>query len=210
MSARLSRVWAQVYTAGLDGPGARRREEIESDLVDHQTARADDGWEPGRVTRERISRTLRGMPADIAWRRDVLTARPRRAGVLTQGSVIAVTTVASLLLAGFYVAFGLYISGRTGLADERFLGGFDNYLPEVDRPVASVVTSTVIFGLALVMLLGAVLRPVAPFFANVSTTFVAMPAVLFFWLGSTPIAAVVVLGSIADMFLRAPNLSTRQ
>jgi len=171
-------------------------------------ARTDDGWAPSRVARERMSRTVLGMPADLAWRRDVLTARPQGAGAAVRGTVMAITTVATLLLAAFYVAFAAYIAGRTGLADERFLGGFDNYLSEVDRPVASVVMPVVISGLALVMLLGVVLRPVAPFLANVTTTFVAMPGVLFFWMGWTPVAAVVVLGSITDMLLRAPNLST--
>ena len=91
-SARLVRWWARRYTAGLDPvTAASRRAEIDSDLAEHEQFRRDAGWSEPRLVRERLQRTLAGVPADIAWRYDHLSTT--RSGV---ASVLGlVTTVVS-------------------------------------------------------------------------------------------------------------------
>jgi hypothetical protein len=67
-SVRLVRGWVQLYTRGLpDGVRDGRRDELEADLWDEAAEAADLGNER-LIGRARLSRLLRGMPADIAWR----------------------------------------------------------------------------------------------------------------------------------------------
>lgn len=92
--------WTDHYTRGLPGDVRdRRRAEIESDVFEQRRAgTASDGavwW-----------RTVRGIPADLAWRRTVRTARPSRVRttwrVVTQAwfaPLAAIVAVFDLLLA---------------------------------------------------------------------------------------------------------------
>ncbi len=70
-AARLTRGWAAAYTVGLarDVRQSRRRE-IASDIWEHQHDAEDTGFSAG-VALQMISRTLRGMPADLLWRINV-------------------------------------------------------------------------------------------------------------------------------------------
>ena len=72
-SRSLATLWLRWYTAGLR-PQLRddRRAEILSDLAEHSSHRAADGWTGARIARERLARTLFGAPADVLWRREVL------------------------------------------------------------------------------------------------------------------------------------------
>jgi hypothetical protein len=124
-------------------------------------------------------------------------------------SVLTLTTAASIGLAVFYGAFSAYILGDSGIADQRFLGGMENYADKVEQPIESVIGGTVLAGFALVLLFASVGRLISPLIANITTTAVAGLLVLFFWLGVAPIALIAVLGSTADMFLRSPEASLR-
>ena len=202
-STQVVRWWVRRYTAGLLHPhGAERRSEIESDVAEHRLDRLADGWAHCRIARERLTRLFRGIPADLAWRFDLLNRYTNR---VLAGAMGVVTAAASLLLAAFHLVFAAYLRGNTSLASQRFLGGLDAYAEEVGRPVGSVIAAAVIGGLGLVLMIAAVARPVSPLMANVATTSVATLSVMFFWLGVWPVALVAVVGSITDLALRGSS-----
>ena len=204
-SGRIVRWWVQRYTAGLpDLVGASRRAEIDSDLAEHAHDRKSDGWSAKQISRERRSRLVRGMFADLSWRHELITGRCRVRG-LVRVSVLSVTSIAAVTLAMFHFVFAAYLLGNISLAERRFLGGIDNYAEEVDRPVASVVAALVIACLGLVLLAAGLARPIAPITANAATIAVAMMTALFFWLGAWPIALVALVGSGADLAIRTPK-----
>jgi hypothetical protein len=155
---------------------------------------------PTRIGRERVQRLLFGVPADVGWRRDKLQAR-RRQGVT---SVLPpVTTLASLLLATYYVAFAVYLLGNTALADQRVWGrsplrGFVGY---EDQAGAVMVFG----GAGLVLAIATMARPIAPVVANVMTLPIAVISVMWFWLGVWPLGLIVVAGAAADLAIRAPR-----
>ncbi len=204
---RAIRAWTSCYTSGLpDSAGAERRAEIDSDLADHQRARLGQGWSVRRTAREQLWRTVRGVPADVAWRRELL-APSYRSNAAVRVVVLAITSVAALAVAAFHAAFAAYLLGADTLAERAWLGGLDNYAEEVGSAGGALVAVVVlVLGAALVA--GCVLRPVAPLVANVATVAIAIWSVLWFWLGAAPIGAIAVVGAIADMTLRAPTLRT--
>lgn len=61
-----TRRWVRAYTRGLpDEVQAARRDEIDSDLHEHRTTGA-----AGAAGAAIVGRTLRGVPADVSWRRE--------------------------------------------------------------------------------------------------------------------------------------------
>ena len=205
-SARLVRWWVRRYTSGLDEPaGTFRRVEIDSDLAEHNRYRSESGWPPARIGRERVGRLVTGLPADIGWRHDRLRGRAR-AGV---GSILLpVTSVASLLLAAYHVAFAAYLLGNAGLADQQIWGrspmrGFEGYADEAWASVAALIVA----GNGLILAIAAVARPVAPVFANAASLPIALVAVMFFWLGVWPLGLMVLVGAAADLAIRAPHVT---
>jgi hypothetical protein len=208
-SARFARWWVQRYTAGLPNRlSVSRRAEIDSDLAEHADCRERDGWTPEQITRERVRRLVGGMVADLSWRHELVTGTCQTPG-LVRVSVVSVTSVAAVTLAMFHFVFAAYMLGNTTLAEQRFLGGLDNYAEEVGRPVASVIAALVIASLGVVLLAAGLARPVSPIIANAATIAIAGVAVMFFWLGAWPVALVAVVGSTVDLATRTPN-PTRQ
>jgi hypothetical protein len=199
--------WTRRYTVGLPGPlTGSRRAEITSDLAEHAHLRRGEGWPAGRIARERLGRLGRGVPADLVWRGEVLADASRSTGAV-RSLVIAVTSVASVMLAVFCAAFALYVSGSVALADRALLHGLANYADVVDHGVDSTIAAVVLAGLSVSLLVSAVARPISPLVANVATFPVAILAVLWFWLGISPLGLVVVAGAATDMGLRAPDLA---
>jgi hypothetical protein len=200
-SSRLVRWWVRRYTAGLDQPGATfRRAEVDSDLVEHDRNRRGTGWSPVRIGRERVQRLLFGVPADLGWRRDQLRVRAPR-GITAV--LLPVTTVASVLLAGFYLAFAAALAGSTALADQRMFGwspleGFGGY---ADQAGAVQVFG----GAGVILAIATVARPVAPVVGNVMALPIAVISVMFFWLGVWPLGLIVVAGAATDLAIRAPR-----
>ena len=206
-SLRFARWWVQRYTAGLpDHESMSRRAEIDSDLAEHADCRQLDGWTPEQITRERLRRLVGGMAADLSWRHELVTGNCQTRA-LVRVSILSLTSVATVTLAMFHFAFAAYMLGNTTLAEQRYLGGLDNYAEEVGRPVASVIAALVIASLGVVLLAGGLARPVSPIIANATTIAIAAVAVMFFWLGAWPVALVAVLGSTVDLAIRTPNPS---
>jgi hypothetical protein len=192
-----------LYTAGLPGAvGADRRAEITSDAAEHQHARLAEAWSRHRITRERRWRTLRGAPADLAWRHDVLAAGSRSSAPV-RGVVLVVASAASLAVAAFHAAFAVYLLGGDHLAERPMLGGLANYADEVGSAGAPVAAG-VILALGAVLLFACLVRPVAPLAANIATISIAIWSVLWFWLGAAPLGIIAVAGAVVDMILRAP------
>lgn len=78
---RVARWWARRYTHSLPAAAARQRvEQIESDLFDHQHDASTADVPRARFNRDVAGRVLRGVPADLAWRRSVQHARVDRPG----------------------------------------------------------------------------------------------------------------------------------
>ena len=204
-STRAVRWWVRRYTAGLDQHAAAfRRAEIDSDLAEHERSRRETGWPAARIGRERIGRSLDGIPADIGWRHDQLLGR-RRHGLASV--LLPVTTLASLLLASYYLAFCAYLLGNTDLAGRRAwgrlpLGGFVSYADEAGRMSPAVA---IIGGLGLLLAIAAVARPIAPLLANALTLPIAAFAVMFFWLGVWPLGVIVLAGAATDLVIRVPR-----
>ncbi len=204
---RAIRAWTCCYTSGLpDSAGAERRAEIDSDLADHQQVRLGQGWSVRRTEREQLWRTVRGAPADMAWRRELL-APSYRSNAAVRVAVLAITSVATVAVATFYAAFAAYLLGADTLAERAWLGGLDNYAEEVDSAGGALV-ALVVLVLVAALIVGCVVRPAAPLVANVATVAIAIWSVLWFWLGAAPIGAIAVVGAIADMTLRAPTPRT--
>ncbi len=109
-AARATLRWSLRYTRGIDPQvAARRQEEILSDLHEH-TAWAAESGVGGRATARSIrSRMLRGIPADVGWRRAQLTGResirlsdPRLDGLLL--AAVVVIGVVQVAVGGFIAA----------------------------------------------------------------------------------------------------------
>jgi hypothetical protein len=109
--ARAVRAWVALYTRGLPPTLATaRRDLIEADLYDEARAAERQG-EIGGLRRQRLSRLLRGIPADVAWRlgqRARPNGAPKRSGMpISRGQFtgIAVVTILYLAYAGALLAW---------------------------------------------------------------------------------------------------------
>jgi hypothetical protein len=203
IEARTVSRWTAWYTAGLPGSvGTERRAEIASDAAEHRRARLDDGWDDRRIARERLWRTARGAPADLAWRFEVLAAGSRMHPAV-RDVVLVVASVASLAVAAFHGLFAAYLLGADQLAERPMLSGLKSYAEEVGSAGAAAAAG-VILALGAVILVCCLVRPVAPLTANLAIITIAMWSVLWFWLGVAPLGIVAVGGTIADMVMRAP------
>jgi hypothetical protein len=107
------RAWVAFYTKGLPVELATdRRDLIESDLWDEAQEAAWLG-EPSDLARQRWSRWLRGMPADLSWRIEQqrrTTKMPRRADMrISKGqaaAIGAVTIFYVVIIAGLMASAG--------------------------------------------------------------------------------------------------------
>jgi hypothetical protein len=203
-SAHIVRWWARRYTASLDQTtGAIRRAEIDSDLAEHDQFRRETGWPTSQIGRERLRRTLTGVPADIGWRHDQLRVLSRR-GVTS--IMLPVTTIAQLLLATYYLAFAAYLLGNSALADQQVWGrsplqGFEAYADEAGASSVALILA----GLGLSLAIAAIARPVSPILANAVTLPSAVLAVMFFWMGVWALGLIVLAGAATDLATRAPR-----
>lgn len=201
---RFARWWVQRYTAGLpEHEMVPRRAEIDSDLAEHSRCRELDGWTPKQITRERLRRVARGMAADLSWRHEIVSGQCQTQR-LVRVSVVSVTSLASLTLAMFHVAFAAYMLGSTTLADRLSLGGFAEYADD-SGPVASAVAACIIASLGVGLLAAGLSRPFSRIIANAATIAIAGVAVMFFWLGVWPVALVALIGSAVDIVIRTPS-----
>jgi len=109
-AARVVRAWVALYTRGLPGTmAAARRDLIEADLYD-EAGGAERAGDAGGLGRQRLSRLLRGRPADVAWRLGQPgspSMTPKRGGRVPRGQFIglAVVTILYLVYAGVLLAW---------------------------------------------------------------------------------------------------------
>ena len=159
----------------------------------------------GRQGEGPTQRSQSSMFGDIGWRHDRLRGRARGGA----GSILlSVTSIASLLLAAYYVAFAAYLLGDTYLADQQVWGrsplqGFEAYAGEAGASIAASIVASLGFILAL----AAVARPIAHVFSDVATVPIASLAVMFFWLGVWPLGVMVIAGAAIDLAFRAPRIN---
>jgi hypothetical protein len=104
--------WARVYTARLPPALARRRiDELAADLEDHLTAARLDGADEARLARAVLSRSARGLPADVAWRHHVISSRRKNRPMSPARPVVhAVARVALGVLLVLTVPFILTVT----------------------------------------------------------------------------------------------------
>ena len=167
MSESLVRAWVALYTRGLPESAAEdRRALIEADLWDEADA-AERLGETSGLGRQRISRLVRGVPADLTWRLEQQRRRtktPRRIGMgISKGQLAAIGAVTI-----YYIVL---IVG--GLAQPSF------------REWAGAPLATFGLCLSVVGLVLAIRRPQAGFLVGILGTgiaFVLMPWLLPFFL----------------------------
>jgi hypothetical protein len=147
------------------------------------------------------------VPADLAWRHDILAADSRSTATV-RFLVVAASSIASLAVVAFHVIFAGYLLGAEHLAERPMLGGLDSYADELGS-TGAVVAAVVVLASGGVILAACLVRPVAPVTANVATIAIAIWSVLWFWLGAAPLGIAAVVGASADMILRAPAFRVR-
>ncbi len=166
-TASAIRGWVALYTKGVPAVHAsERRALIEADLWDEAQA-AEWMGETSSVTRQRLSRWVRGVPADVSWRLEQqrrITRMPRRTDMrISKGQLAAIGVVATLYVV---MVVGL-------LASPSF------------REWAGMGLSILGLGLSVVGLLLAIPRPQAGFALGMIGTglaFLLMPWLFPFFL----------------------------
>lgn len=101
----LARAWCWLYTQELREPlRSDRRQEISSDLWEHQRHLAADGRGPVSTGAAILKRVLAGLPADIGWRWEV-----GRGHLLSVGRPLGLYVRLALLMP---LSFGVAQIGR--------------------------------------------------------------------------------------------------
>lgn len=109
------RTWVALYTRGLPAELAiSRRELVESDLWDEARA-AEWLGETASLGRQRWSRLLRGMLADVAWR---LEQRRGAAGAPRRGPM-RISKVQLLAIAAVIILNGVFVAALLASPDFR-------------------------------------------------------------------------------------------
>jgi hypothetical protein len=190
-ATRLALWWVDRYTRGVpEAARAGRRAELASDLWEHRAACGGGS----RVELAIVSRCVRGMPADLAWRR----AR-RHGGRLPSARTAARLAGRSIGLLAYAFLVGFHGYNATALA------GLDLY--GADWPPGDVVRYASISAVVLVLLLagGILLRPFAAAGAGVLGTAALATCVVFWW--AAPIFGPAGLAVVAPAVARARRRS---
>jgi hypothetical protein len=189
-TARVIRAWVAVYTKGLPAELALDRQAvIEADLWEEAEAARWLGETPN-LARQRWSRWIRGLPADVTWRLEQqrrVTKMPRRTDMRISKAQLAAIGVVTIL----YVVM---IAGLMASSDFREWAGM----------------GLATFGLALsvVGLLLAIPRPQAGFVVGIIGTGVAllsMPWLFPFFLPLPIVLGYRLLRELADAYPSAPG-----
>jgi hypothetical protein len=123
--ARLVGRWVRLYTRNLPPPIAQRRiDEIDADLHDHIAHERADGTSDRRIAAGIVARMLRGVAADLTWRRRHTGYRAAVRVAIATALILLVPLVAMQLtdevdwgLADFVVA-GVLLGGAGLLLSE--------------------------------------------------------------------------------------------
>jgi hypothetical protein len=121
-SARMVLAWVGLYTRGLSASvAADRRAELSADLWDEAVVAAATG-PPQPVARQRLSRLIRGMPADLIWRLDHRAGRTSEREIVMRPSILEWVL---LLVAGAMCAYAA-VGGVLMLLDPS-VGDWDGW-----------------------------------------------------------------------------------
>ena len=115
--------WVRVYTRNLPSALAERRiGEIEADLHDQIATERAQGIADGRIARSILSRMVRGMGADLAWRREKARPAPARRRIEdTMNSTTAYRIGSALAVAsGLFLLWGVVAMGIVGSEGDPF------------------------------------------------------------------------------------------
>jgi len=110
-AARATLHWSLTYTGGLDPVvAADRQHEILSDLHEQAAWASEAGISQRAVARSMRARMLRGIPADLGWRRTQLTGEERATWSAPRVDGLLLAAVA--LIGIVQVAVGAFIAAR--------------------------------------------------------------------------------------------------
>ena len=117
--------WVRHYTRGLPQPLATRRiEEIQADMDDHITHARAEGTGERRLALGILSRMVRGLPADLAWRDDHASDTeddPVTSGGRTVTDRTAYRSAVALAIGTVaFLAWGVLAMGVIGAEGDRF------------------------------------------------------------------------------------------
>jgi len=124
-AARATLRWSVRYTGGLDPlVAARRQQEILSDLYEHTAWATGAGIRQRATARSLRARMLRGIPADLGWRRAELVGREgiRWSVPRVDGLLLAAVAVIAIV----QVAVGAFVAARQARA---LLTGDISFIP---------------------------------------------------------------------------------
>ncbi len=185
-ATRLALWWVDRYTRGVpDAARAQRRAEIASDLWEHRAAEGAGS----RAELAVLSRCVRGIPADLSWRRS------RRRGRRLPSTRAALRFAGwSLSLLAYLFLVGVHAFSATALVGFDFYGG--DWEPGDVVRYASISAAI----LALLLAGGILLRPRPTAAVALLGTATLVTCVAFWWaapiygpLGLTVVVAAVVL-----------------
>ena len=151
------RAWVAVYTKGLPAPMATDRQSLIDGDLSEETQAAEWLGETAGLARQRWSRWLRGVPADITWRAEQqrrITKRPRRTDMRLskgQGAAIAIAAIYyTVLFVGLFAQPGF--REFTGMAVASLGLGLciAGLLLAIPRPRAGFIVGMIGTGLAFV------------------------------------------------------------
>jgi hypothetical protein len=118
--------WVRSYTRGLPSPiAARRVEEIDADLYDHIAHERASGQPRGRIALGVLSRMIRGLPADIEWRRHeqrrarAVGPSPRGGSMITNKTAYRIAAIIALGTA-LLLVWGVSAMGVIGAEGDPF------------------------------------------------------------------------------------------
>ena len=137
--------WVRWYTSDLD-PAVRddRLAELTADLWDHRSTHGRDGADIATGANI-LGRALRGIPGDLAWRRDELTADT------TRGGISAAWTRSGTLVMSYLIMFGVFVFAAASWT-RILLGAFrGSYLPS-DGTLFSLLVGAIALVCGVVLL----------------------------------------------------------
>lgn len=146
--------WVALYTKGLSAVDAsERRALVEADLWDEARA-AEWMGVTGGLARQRWSRWLRGVPADLAWRLEQqrrIGKRPRRTNMHSKGQLAAigiVTVLYIVMVAGLLASSGFREWAGMGIATVGLGLSIVGLVLAIPRPQAGFVVGMIGTGIA--------------------------------------------------------------
>jgi hypothetical protein len=120
-AAALVRRWVALYTRRLPASVARRRSaELAADLHDHIELERALGTPEHRLAMTVLSRMVRGIPADLAWRAEQTRAQRHPGGAMPTDPTRHRLAVAATIGALLFLAWGVAAMGIVGAEGDPF------------------------------------------------------------------------------------------